>query len=243
MIMIEKNTIEFIHNESCFYSCWLLHKKGVLFEKEFNEGYFSKQELLYYKDIKNQKRKEEFFYGRYLAKLAILELTKADSHNLNEISIIKNIFGYPVIQQNFAGLEVNISHKENFIAAIVYSNQIMMGIDIENLKEVRKSLQLVADEQEKLLLLPKMEEEFFYKLLWTCKEALGKCLKVGIGTGIQSYILKKLEEKENGYWTEFLNFPQFKAFSKKWNDSIYTVVFPKSLDIHKWNIMEEEYEI
>lgn len=243
MIKIEKNIIEFIYKESFYKSCLLLHQKSDSYEHYFNDSCFSQQEFLYYKNINNQKRKEEFFYGRYLAKLAIIELAKTNFHNLSEIAIMKNIFGYPVIQHNPDGLEVNIAHKENFIGAIAYSNQIMMGIDIENLKEIRKSLYLVADEQEKLLILPKMEEEFFYKLLWTCKEALGKCLKVGIGIGIQGFKIKKLQENENGYWIEFLNFPQFKAYSKEWKNSIYTIVFPKSLNVHNWYIMEEAYEI
>lgn len=242
MFIIEYHSVECEINKKKLCFCWnITENKGK--NIEFGIQYLSSKELQYMERIIPQKRKQEFCMGRLLSKLAAVEAGFIDRYELASISILKSIYGYPILKDSSYGFDVNITHSNHSFASIVYPNEIQMSIDLEEINDEKGSLQLVMNGKESLLKPPGMSDKTFYKLLWTCKEALGKCLRLGISSGIDSYSVSKITIMSRGVLSKFLYFPQFIAFSRITKERIITVILPSNIEIKRFGIKEKAYEL
>ena len=243
MLVAEVNTVMFEHAEKDLKVCLILYENREEFEGLFCKEVLSEEEKSYLKRVNSIKRAKEYYLGRFWSKKAIQEYTGVDETEFPKIAIVKNVFGFPVLKNNPEGIEVSIAHQNDYVGAIVHPNQIMMGLDIENYVEIRPSITLVADEDEKKLKPPDMDEKMFCTILWTCKEAIGKCLKVGIGTGISQFKVSNIEVVDGVFYISFSKYPQMSAICKQWKDSIYAFAYPKKLHIKLWDRKEINHEI
>lgn len=189
------------------------------------------KEREHYLGIKSSSRKNSFLHGRYVAKTAVSNLIGCD---LKEISIGIGIFNYPIVEINRnKKYNVSLSHCRSIGAAIAFEEDIIIGIDIEEIKlgfESRVYNSLV--ENEKLLISKnKCLEIESSAVIWTAKEALSKAIKTGLTVPLGILEVKEITYKENYYICTFRNFSQYKAISIATNRYACSIVIPKQLEI------------
>ncbi len=127
--------------------------------------------------------------GEWLARKLLSDYSKISPYDL---IISRDGFGKPY-SLNLPGIFFNISHSENFIAAVISDRQV--GIDIEKLRflPVKASQKICCDDELYYIFGKNRADIDFDKELspdvikrfleiWTAKEAYYKC----IGTGIKN---------------------------------------------------------
>lgn len=174
------------------------------FAEEFNEvpaSFLSPEELQYFRQITNEKRKSEYLQSRFslkalLAKKLSLSPTEIHFHKMSE--------GKPVLSLPSSKIDFNLSHSGEFYA-IVLSENGQVGVDIEKIRAPEHLEQiamrffsveeaaLIQQEQN-----PKKQSEIFSKF-WSGKEALIKTVGGGVFKNVhdieidsRSWKIKKL---------------------------------------------------
>lgn len=237
---MEINTLTLKNKERLYKICF------IIFEYKRNSNLIyniSHSEYKIYEKIKGVKRKEQYLWGRYIAKCCIKEFIGNENTNL---SINRGIFGFPYIERNVYDLEVGIAHRKKYIAAIVFHKSIIVGIDIEdmeNIETLESTLEFYTTATERRLCSGEMSKEKFYKILWICKEALGKALHIGIENKIKDFELKNIRKYLNYYLVEFTKYPEFVGYCKEWKNAMYCIIVPQSLKLIEWKEREDEDEV
>ena len=76
-------------------------------------------------------------------------------------------------------VQFSLSHCKGWCACIVADQ--LVGVDVEMLGRYRDSLcRRFFTEAEQVFLQKTTEADFYFTLLWTCKEALAKCLDIAL---------------------------------------------------------------
>ena len=171
---------------------------------------FSQTELQTYKSFKQEFRKIEWFYGRLLAKIAIIEcLSKLgiEIQEINQIEIISDSIEKPQFiineklntSKNLSEIPVHfsISHKEGriFAAATIERN---VGIDIEKIQNLSKTLTKKiynnSDRDEYISFLSSKKlssaEDAINTGLWCVKEATAKALGLGLKKQFKNLLIQ-----------------------------------------------------
>lgn len=188
---------------------------------------FHEQEIFLYNSCKSDIRKQEIWHGYYVAKKALSYLN--GTKRLNEICITKGIFGFPVNITD-SHYSVNWSHCDNKIVAIAYSNQLMIGIDIEKIDKKREHmLNRIFDYHNRIHVNLNNYEKF--TLFWTAYESLSKALKIGLTVSINIFEIKDIIYDKNKYKIYYKNFPDFIGVSFEKNEYFITFVYPKKLNL------------
>ena len=75
-----------------------------------------------------------------------------------------------------SGVEISLSHCKKWCACIV--SDLRVGIDVEMLGRYRQSVveRFFTEQEQTFLEREKEDVDFYFTVLWTCKEALAKCL-------------------------------------------------------------------
>ncbi|PEU20734.1 hypothetical protein CN526_28045 [Bacillus wiedmannii] len=201
--------------------------------------YLHSNERAYFLKLNVEKRVESYLAGRYAAKKALSNFIEDDK--LDGILIKSGIFNQPiVVYPSEMNAQVSISHCDNLGAAIAFSEEIPIGIDIERISADRNDIlgaQMTVREKglTKLLSYP---DEIVYTLFWTAKEALSKILKTGLTTPLEIYEINKIEIKNGVVYSYFQNFSQYCTASVIFGQYIYSITYPKGADLSIKNLIE-----
>ncbi|MGZ3742390.1 MAG: 4'-phosphopantetheinyl transferase family protein [Pseudobdellovibrionaceae bacterium] len=168
---------------------------------EVPESFLSPEELQYFHQVTNEKRKAEYLQSRFVLKSLLakrLALLPQDLH-FQKIGEGKPVLNMPVNKTDF-----NLSHSGQFFA-IVLSEKGQVGVDIEK-KRAPEHLKKIAEKffsAKETELIQKQQNsqnqiEIFSKL-WSGKEALIKTVGGGVFKNVQdveidvhSWEIKKL---------------------------------------------------
>lgn len=120
-------------------------------------------------------------------------------------------FSYGVSERGkpfLEGSQFSLSHCKGWCACIVADQ--LVGVDVEMLGRYRYSLcRRFFTEEENAFLEKVTDVDFYFTLLWTCKEALAKCLDVPLDEVCQNCnmrpLLQTLEEKPKNQETRKLS--------------------------------------
>ena len=192
------------------------------------------KELEYYFHLEFERRVKSYLTGRYVAKRAVSFLVGEDS--LERICIEQGIFHHPVVNvPNTTNVQVSITHCDDLAAAIAFSEELPMGIDIERISADRNKVletQMTLKESSLLSSLP-----YFYEtiltLFWTAKEALSKILKTGLTTSFHIYEISQVEARDGVVYSLFENFPQYRTASFILGDYVCSITYPKKTE---WSV-------
>lgn len=191
----------------------------------------SKMEMLLYTDIKSKKKKDEFLKSRYLAKLAIKELYENGEVFLWDVEIGKGVMNNPIILGKYSEYSVSISHSSGYVAVVAYKKNLMVGVDIEPIKLSKAYSNLWLSEYEKQCKPKNMNEALYGLAIWTCKEALGKCVCLGLQVNYDIYTVKSVSLEEGILKSTFSNFHGLVAYTFLKKKFMLTIVLPKTLEI------------
>ena len=166
--------------------------------------------------LQEKEKADKFFKreDRHMYKLSHLYLRKVLSHYFpstkeEEWEFETNAYGRP---------ELSLKHKINFYfnlshtssrAYIVCSNIPLCGIDVEEIKELDLSpelLNLVMNEEEQKEFFQSNEKEKLFFKYWTLKEAHVKALGKGLSHEIKSISFKALESQSKMFKIDDWNY-------------------------------------
>ena len=113
--------------------------------------------------------------------------------SLNKLTIKKNEFGKPYIEEN-SSIKFNISHCDGIAVCGVGGGE--CGVDVEKIRTFNKKVAMRICSKEELQCIDDStypEKQFF--IYWTLKESLGKALGVGLNYSMRevTFTLKKTE--------------------------------------------------
>lgn len=147
------------------------------------------------------------------------------------ISIEKGIFNFPVVKtKGKENIQVSISYSSNFVCALAFHEECPMAIDLEKVCDKR------VHTIEKALNFPiDVSIDYDYKALitsqWTCLEAVGKVLKIGISLPFSFYEPKEIKVINNELLTTFKFLHPFKCSSFFINDFVITFSYPSNCSL------------
>ncbi len=191
-------------------------------------------EFEYYFHLEFERRVKSYLTGRYVAKRAVSFLVGEES--LERICIEQGIFHHPVVSlPNTTNVQVSITHCDDLAAAIAFSEELPMGIDIERISGDRNKVletQMTLKENSLLSCLP-YSYEATLTLFWTVKEALSKILKTGLTTSFHIYEISQVEARDGVVYSLFENFPQYRTASFILGDYVCSITYPKKTE---WSV-------
>lgn len=194
--------------------------------------YLQEEELDYYTNLQVEKRRRSFLIGRLCAKKAIQLYT--DTEDPREIVIRRGVFQQPIVSlSSYSNVQVSITHSNDLGAAIAFSEEHPMGIDIEKMFEGITSIEsILTVKEEKLINILNLNANVALYLMWTAKEALSKILKTGFTTPPQVFEIKKVNLHSDHISSEYTNFSQFRAASFQVGNYMVSIVYPKRTQLN-----------
>ncbi|MFK0522822.1 4'-phosphopantetheinyl transferase family protein [Paenibacillus illinoisensis] len=192
------------------------------------------EELDYYTNLQVEKRKNSFLMGRFCAKKAIQLYT--DIGDDRKIIIRRGVFQQPVVTMpSYSNIQVSITHCNDMGAALAFSEEHAMGIDIEKISGESTAIESVLTEKERNLIKTLyLNPNVALYLMWTAKEALSKILKTGFTTPPQVFEINRIDIQSDYVSSEYTNFSQFRATSFQAGHYMISIVHPKRtlMDVH-----------
>ncbi|GAA3512795.1 hypothetical protein GCM10022393_28240 [Aquimarina addita] len=204
---------------------------------------FHREEKMFYQNLKFDKRKESYLIGRIAAKKAVLEILLTDEC-IKSFSVEFGIFKFPVVKYlRNQNIQVSISHRNNFGIALAFPEEHPMGLDIEKIDENRiNSIEnMMRNKEFSLINSCSLSKKVGVTILWTLKESLSKLLKTGLMLDFKILEIESICNAGDMYLSTFRYFYQYKAYSKKIDDYIISIVLPKNThcDLSDfWNVVE-----
>lgn len=195
--------------------------------------FLSREELEYYRGLKNRHNACSFLTGRYAGKCAASQLT--GNYNLKEYMIEKGILNQPVFCcEEYKDLQVTISHCNEYAVAIAFSQKLLLGVDIEEIslhkcELIEHALLEQYKEQMEISCEDRMSELIF---IWSAQEAVSKCIKTGLTIPGYFFQLQKIEEKQGIFYGQYLHFRQFQSIAVRFKNYILTIAYPSNLSLH-----------
>jgi 4'-phosphopantetheinyl transferase EntD len=189
--------------------------------------YLHEEELDYYTSLQVEKRKKSFLMGRFCAKKAIQLYT--DIGDYRKIIIRRGVFQQPVVTMpSYSNIQVSITHCNDMGAALAFSEEHAMGIDIEKISREPTAIESILTVNERNLIKTlSLNPTVALYLMWTAKEALSKILKTGFTTPPQVFEISRIEIHSDYVLSEYTNFSQFMATSYQAGDYMISIVHPK----------------
>lgn len=202
----------------------LLHRNHTLF--------LHPEECLRYASMKFERRRTSFLLGRYAAKKALS--CYFDEPDMSTIAILSGVFGQPVVQYlSSSHATLTISHTPQAACAIASPDVHPMGLDLESIDEAKSEVlksQMTSDELG-FLPVTMASEITGLTIMWSAKEALSKILMCGLTCPFKLLAIRSLDQNEDYYEGEYLNFEQYKFQSWVTETAVCTVVFPRRTQI------------
>jgi 4'-phosphopantetheinyl transferase len=179
-----------------------------------------------------ERRRQSFLIGRWLAKIALQQLTSTD--DLREIHVGSGVFGQPIVKIGSGAMSVSISHCETSGAAIAFPEEQPMGIDlekIENVEQAQISTYISAAEHQ-LWKRAGLDASAGETLVWTAKEALSKVLRCGFTAPMEVLAVHSLTVlTPNSFELGFTNFSQYRCCALVEDGWVLSLVLPARTQI------------
>jgi 4'-phosphopantetheinyl transferase EntD len=195
--------------------------------------YLHPKETEYFDTLKFEKRKKSYLLGRFCAKKAIS--AAVDETILKNIAIEQGVFNQPIVTCVYKPhVQVSITHCDNVGAAIAFSENIPMGIDIERVDTNRRRVleeQITQEEKRLISDLPYSYDEIL-TFMWTAKESISKVLKTGLTTPFHLFEIHKIESDKQQIISEFKNFVQYYTVSFKLSNYLCSITYPKNTQLN-----------
>ncbi|MFD4819112.1 4'-phosphopantetheinyl transferase family protein [Peribacillus butanolivorans] len=221
--------IEYFMNRSNIYKSFIKFYESTSVNLEYADEIFNEQEWKYLNLQKGIKRIIEAKKSLYCGKLAIMEFLDIGLSEIKNISLLKGVFGQPVIVNNLylsINLGISITHTDKTFGILIFDQLHPMGIDIETkTKTDSEFLETYLTECEKKLIKESggvLSKEIFF----SAKESLSKILKTGLTSPLQIYEISKFDIKNNSISLFYENFTQYKSTVELVKDEIRSVTFP-----------------
>lgn len=196
----------------------------------------------YFRQVKSNVRRKQFFLGRSVGKTAIA-LYLNDS-NLKGVEISSGVFRQPFVRHSsHDNPGVTLSHSADFAVAIAYEPGHIMGVDVEQVDSGRANLfkdNLSAHEKD-IAVRTGCEEYLVSNVVWTMKEALSKAIKCGMTVPLDILQIEQLHLQSDGsFLSRFKHFAQYKACSWLLRGFAFSIVLPRKtelrLDVNKFGL-------
>lgn len=196
---------------------------------------FSSGELRRYESMSNEKRKQEFLFGRYALKTSLQEHHILIREKYDEISIDYGSLGYPIIKDS--SFEIGLSHSRNYVFLVIYSKENIVGVDIETIRKDILLEKLLTDSEREFFINSDVTSKMAY-IFFSCKEALGKALKIGLLADYSIYEVKDIETltilNSRVFRLRFKNFLFLIAYSfEKEEGEICSFVVQQGVDVER----------
>jgi 4'-phosphopantetheinyl transferase len=221
---------------------------GHIYQEKYSEleqsadSFLHKNELLYFKTRKFEKRQKDYLTGCYVAKcVAAAYLNETD---LVTIEIASGVFNQPLVRYmgwNIPG--VSLSHSHEWSVALSFPWGHPMALDVEKVdpKRVDVLKRQLTEYEIDLVQRRGKDESIDYFQIWTMKEALSKVLGCGLTTPFHVLEIKTPHFQENGdAECYFRNFGQYKCHSWIIRGYALSIVLPRkteiNLDVHAFFI-------
>lgn len=193
------------------------------------EAFLSGPEYAQLQRQRTQEARNSFCLGRMAAKSAAGKLT---GNAASSVSVGHGIFGFPVIEPNPDGICLSIAHTGSSGAALCYSEKLLMGIDMELIRETNSPAMLSTfTEQEKQMRIAGLDALLRHHLLWSAREALSKALRTGFLVPLPLLEVSSIAPTPYGYKMGFVHFSLFEAIAFELGDYLLAMVFPKKLQV------------
>ncbi|WP_228745409.1 4'-phosphopantetheinyl transferase superfamily protein [Paenibacillus sp. S150] len=193
-------------------------------------------ELAYGSALVYEKRRQDYYMGRYAAKVAIHSFDP--SLAMHEVHVGHGVFQQPIVGHPKASqIGVTISHSGEVAAAAAYEEAHPMGVDIEHVPGLllETVLEQLTDFERRLLESWPWSRRDSAAALWASKEALSKTLRTGLTTPLHIFEIDaaRFEKGSNGITLvcTFRNFFQYKSVAFKWGDYMCSLCFPRKSEI------------
>ena len=194
------------------FFCVLSAKLGDL--EACQELYLDTKELVYARSLKFERRRASYLLGRYCGKVALGAYLKES--DLTKICIKSGVFGQPVVSYlSSSHAQVGISHTHAFGAALAFSEEHPMGLDVELIDVNRNKTiaQTLTKHETELHQALGGDATSAYVMMWTMKESVSKALRTGITTPLKIFEIKEIQ-REGTFWISRLkHFTQYRIYS------------------------------
>ncbi|MFC9597538.1 4'-phosphopantetheinyl transferase family protein [Peribacillus butanolivorans] len=221
--------IEYFMNRSNIYKSFIKFYESTSVNLEYADEIFNEQEWKYLNLQKGIKRIIEAKKSLYCGKLAIMEFLDIGLSEIKNISLLKGVFGQPVIVNNLypsINLGISITHTDKTFGILIFDQLHPMGIDIETKTNTDSEfLETYLTECEKKL-IKESDGVLSKEIFFSAKESLSKILKTGLTSPLQIYEISKFDIKNNSISLFYENFTQYKSTVELVKDEIRSVTFP-----------------
>ena len=190
-------------------------------------------EKLTYSELSFERRQHSYLLGRYCAKRALNNFIHTD---LKSIYIEAGVFDFPVTHIPIENKwQVSISHCDSLCCTIAFPETHPMGIDIEKVNEsnIEFLSSHITEKDRRIICELNIADDKAYTLIWTVKEALSKVLRCGLTSPFDIFDIKQVDSNNTYWFSEFINFPQYKAITFQLSNSVLaSIVYPRLTTLH-----------
>jgi len=192
-------------------------------------------ELDIYQNITNESRQKEFLVGRYAIKKNLADNGPSFMGEFQDISVEYGKLRFPIIRDSL--IEVGLSHSKKYVFSIIYSKDQVVGVDIETIRSDIPIEDMLSTAEKNMIAGYCSPAQFAY-IFFSCKEALGKALKMGLLADYSIYEIKSIESEQwfgkEVFQLEFKKFPFLTAYSFMKNDKeICSLVVPQKVNVEQ----------
>ncbi|KJL02055.1 MULTISPECIES: 4'-phosphopantetheinyl transferase family protein [Priestia] len=216
------------YGENTYKTFTEFHRLDSIDMKDANE-IFNEREYEYLEMYRASKRIVEVKKSLYCGKSAIRAFLGLDLSQIKNISLLKGVFGQPVIVNNIGlpiSLGISITHTHKTLGILIFDQLHPMGIDIETkTKNDSEFLGTYLTKCER-----KMIEEskgiLSKETLFSAKESLSKVLKTGLTSPLSIYEISEWAVDNNIISFFYKNFVQYKSTVMIMEDEIRSITLP-----------------
>ncbi|MBO0997910.1 4'-phosphopantetheinyl transferase superfamily protein [Bacillus sp. SD075] len=233
--------IEYFMNKKKIYKSYIKFYEADSVNLDYIGDIFNEKEWSYLYLQNGPKRAIEAKKSLYCGKKAIMEFLDIGLDEIKNVSLLKGVFGQPVIVTNLfllMNMGISITHTDKTFGILIFDQMHPMGIDIETkTKSDSEFLGTYLTEAEKKMIM-ESEGVLSKEIFFSAKESLSKVLKTGLTSPLEIYEISKVIIDHNNISLFYKNFSQYKSTVVLVNDEIRSVTFP----INSTKINEGEYQ-
>ncbi|WP_442603183.1 4'-phosphopantetheinyl transferase family protein [Paenibacillus sp. KN14-4R] len=186
-----------------------------------------------YRNMTNESRRNEYLIGRYAIKKNMADNVPFFDLPFTSVTVEYGALRFPIIKDNL--IEVGLSHSKQYVFSVIYSKDNIVGVDIETIRSDIPIEEMLSSDERNLVAGYDTRPEFAY-IFFSCKEALGKALKMGLLADYSIYEINHMDsEMLHGtevFRLQFKRFPFLTGYSFMKNEKeICSLVVPKKMDV------------
>ena len=221
---------------------WILEgeREAISFKDLQPDEILGPQELDRWREMRFQKRKDEFLFGRYTAKRLLTAGIFPWAHQeFRSFDILNETEGAPYLNKLENQGSISISHRAGLAAAACYfGSDHQIGIDLELIETRDRSFIedfFTENEARSAQCLSEPERSIWVTLMWSAKEAVLKAWRKGLRIDTRTIEIQPIPKEEihllKKDWIEIqtkvedTTFPPCTLFGRVLGDRVLTLAF------------------